>query len=107
MAKNINMADPIVQLPTDNVEPNQAELEIVNTLFKKHGNTIDTIVDEMKDCIIAGILFLILSLPQVDTMIASFVPSVGESKIILTVIKAIVFIILFYFIKNYTLSQKK
>ena len=28
------MADPIVQLPTDNSLPNKEELTIVNTLFK-------------------------------------------------------------------------
>ena len=98
------MADPIVQLPTDNSLPNKEELTIVNTLFK-NSNTVETIVNEMKDSIIAGILFIILSLPQVDEFIKSLLAFTNNSQILLTLVKALIFIILFYFIKNYALSK--
>ena len=104
MTTNLKLADPIVQLPTDNTKLNQQEIEIVNSIFQKHGTQIDTIVTELKDSIIAGLLFIVLSLPQVDKIIISFFPSLNESPIILTVVKAVIFIILFYFIKNYALS---
>jgi hypothetical protein len=106
MATNLKLADPIIQLPTDNIQPNQQEIKIVNSLFQKHGNDIETIVNELKDSIIAGLLFIVLSLPQVDQIIKSFFPSLNESPIILTLVKALIFIILFYFIKNYSLSKK-
>ena len=106
MATNLKLADPIIQLPTIGTQPNQQEIEIVNSLFQKHGNDIETIVSELKDSIIAGLIFIVLSLPQVDQLIKSFFPSISESPIILTVVKAIIFIILFYFIKNYALSKK-
>lgn len=99
------MADPIVQLPTDNTQPNQDELTIVNSLFKKHSNTIETVANEMKDSIIAGILFIVLSLPQVDELIKSLLTFTNNSPIILTIVKALIFIVLFYFIKNYALSK--
>jgi len=99
------MADPIIQLPTDNSLPNKEELTIVNTIFKKHSNTISTVVNEMKDSIIAGIIFIILSLPQVDEFIKSLVTFTNNSPILLTLVKALIFIILFYFIKNYALSK--
>ena len=99
------MADPIVQLPTDNTQPNQEELTIVNSLFKKHSNTIETVANEMKDSIIAGILFIVLSLPQVDELIKSLLTFTNSSPIILTIVKALIFIVLFYFIKNYALSK--
>ena len=98
------MADPIVQLPTDNISPNHDELTIVNTLFKKHSNTIETVANEMKDSIIAGILFIILSLPQVDEFIKSLLTFTNNSAILLTIVKAFIFVILFYLIKNYALS---
>jgi hypothetical protein len=100
------MADPIVQLPTDNTKPNQDELTIVNSLFKKHSNTIETVANEMKDSIIAGILFIVLSLPQVDELIKSLLAFTNNSPIILTIVKALIFIVLFYFIKNYALSKQ-
>jgi uncharacterized integral membrane protein len=106
MVTNLKLADPIIQLPTDNIQPNQQEIKIVNSLFQKHGNDIETIVNELKDSIIAGLLFIVLSLPQVDQIIKSFFPSLNESPIILTLVKAVIFIILFYFIKNYALSKK-
>jgi hypothetical protein len=99
------MADPIVQLPTDNTQPNQDELTIVNSLFKKHSNTIETVANEMKDSIITGILFIVLSLPQVDELIKSLLTFTNNSPIILTIVKALIFIVLFYFIKNYALSK--
>lgn len=99
------MADPIVQLPTDNTQPNQEELTIVNSLFKKHSNTIETVANELKDSIIAGILFIVLSLPQVDELIKSLLTFTNNSPIILTIVKALIFIVLFYFIKNYALSK--
>ena len=34
MATNLKLADPIIQLPTDNTQPNQQEIEIVNSLFQ-------------------------------------------------------------------------
>ena len=99
------MADPIIQLPTDNIQPNQEELTIVNSLFKKHSNIIETVANEMKDSIIAGILFIVLSLPQVDEFIKSLLTFTNNSPIILTIVKALIFIVLFYFIKNYALSK--
>jgi hypothetical protein len=99
------MADPIAQLPTDNSKPNHDELTVVNTLFKNHKNTIETVANEMKDSVIAGILFIILSLPQVDDFIKSLLTFTNNSPILLTLIKALIFVLLFYLIKNYALSK--
>jgi hypothetical protein len=47
----------------------------------------------------------VLSLPQVDEFIKSLLTFTNNSPIILTIVKALIFIVLFYFIKNYALSK--
>jgi len=98
--------DNIADLPIDNTQPNHEELRIVNTLFKEHKNTINTLVVEMKDLLIIGILFILLSLPQVDSIIQKVIPASVNSIYVLVGIKALIIMLGFWLIKYFYLSKK-
>ena len=98
------MADPIRSLPTDKSNPNHEELTIVNTLFQEHSEGISKVANEMKDAIVAGILFMIFSLPQIDNLLRSVLSFTQNSPIILTVVKGLLFTLVFYFVMNFALS---
>lgn len=98
--------DPITQLPVDQNPPSPMELQIVDTLFKKHRKTMDIIFDEAKDAIIVTILIIIFCLPQVDNMIKKFLPIANRSLYILVLFKGLVAAILFWLIKHFYLSRK-
>ncbi len=101
------MGDFIRNLPTDNSIPNHEELVIVDNLFQKHKNTMKNLLSEFRDSIIAGILYVIFSIPQLDQLFHKLLPITQNSFIILIIIKALLFIVLLYVIKHFAFAQKK
>jgi len=101
----ITYNDSIHDLPTDKVEPSQNELRIVNSIFKKNKKMVNTLVGEFQDPIIIGILFILFSLEQVNGIVFKFVPSAQNSPYILIVIKALVFMVVYWVIKHFYLSR--
>lgn len=98
--------DPINQLPSDGSIPTLQEQKIVNALFTKHKPIIDSVFTEAKDSILAGVLFILLSLPQTDSLLHKFVPSAATSPYITLGIKALILMALFWLIKHFYLSRK-
>ena len=96
--------DSVDNLPIDQSEPSKQEIEIVDTLFKKHRSTMSLIVDEMKSSFIVGLLFLVLSLPQVDTLIRRMIP-LTNSIYFLLIIKLLLFVALYWLLKHFYLSR--
>jgi hypothetical protein len=98
-------ADSIESLPTDKNALSHSEMQIMDTLFQKKA-LFDTILNATKEVLIAGILFIILSLPQVDEQIKKFVPSTNTSPYILLGVKCLIFMVLFFVVKNMYLVRK-
>jgi hypothetical protein len=87
--------DTLDSLPTDKVEPNNAEMKILNRLFNDEefsegGN------DRFREVMLVSMVFFIISLPIVDRGIVSFFPSCQNEYISLLVKTAI--FALFYFV---------
>ena len=101
-----NTGDPIANLPSDAEEPTPQELQVRQTLFRDAPKTASTLFSEFAGVLIVGALFAILSLPIVDSLIARFVPSVGNSPVLRILVKTFIFIIIYYFIKNMYLVRK-
>jgi hypothetical protein len=99
-------ADNISDLPTNRIQPSHNEIKIVDTLFKKHSSTLGNITKEFKDSIVLGILFLILSLPQVDNLFKKYISITNNSIYMLILIKTIFFIVALWIIKNYNLLKR-
>ena len=100
--KNDKSSDNISDLPTDKNEPSSEELEIVNTLFKTNNNKMYVILNEVKDALLVGILFIIFTLPQIDAFINKFIPFTQKSIYILILIKFFVMIIIYWCIKYFS-----
>ena len=102
------MSDPIENLPIPQtpVHPNHNELKIVDTIFKENRPMTDRIVHEFKEPAIIALLFIIVSMPQIDEMIAKFIPSIAGSPYMILGLKAIVLGLMFWLIKNFVLAKK-
>ena len=103
---NIPTGDSIAQLPVDQNPPSPNEIQIIDTLFKKHRSNMEIIMDEAKDSVLAGILVILFSLPQIDNLITKFISAAEKSFYILVLIKGIIAIVAFWLIKYFYLSRK-
>ena len=98
--------DYISELPTDKNKPSDNEYIILNTLFKEKNN-INIIFKEMQDSFIVGILFVLFSLPMLDTLIIKFIPVAGKLIYVLLCVKVLFIMLLFWIIKHFYLSRNK
>lgn len=98
-------ADPISTLPTNQTQPSYNELKIVDTLFKEHRGSMNKIVEEGKESVIVGILFVIFSLVPVDELIKRLLPITQNSSYILILFKVLLVIVFYWVIKNFWLSR--
>jgi hypothetical protein len=98
-------SDPIDSLPEDRNPPSHDEIQIIDSLFEKNQTTFEKILNSAKDSVLIGALFVLFSLPIVDSTIQRFVTS-SSSPYILVATKAMMFIIVYYIIKNlYTVRK--
>jgi hypothetical protein len=98
------MGDNIAQLPTDVIEPTPQELQLLNTLFgetKKNRN----FNLEIKNLFVLFILFILLSSPQFNQLLEKFINITSKSIYINILLKAIIFIILYWLFANFSLSK--
>lgn len=100
------IGDYIDQLPSDTSVPSHNEIRIVDKFFQQKKSIFDTILLQTKDIIIIGCLFILFSLPFVDNLIKKFVKITETSPYILVGIKALLFVIIYFFIKNIYLARK-
>lgn len=98
-------SDSIDALPTDKNAVSHSELQIVDTLFQ-HKPAFDAILNGTKEVLLAGFLFVLLSIPQADDVIKKVFKSASTSPYILLFVKAIIFMVLFFIIKNMYLVRK-
>lgn len=98
--------DHITQLPVDQAPPTSNEIQIINTLFKKHRGAMDVVFEESKESIFVAILVILFSLPSVDVLIKRFLPISEKSPYIFVVIKGLMSMAIFWIIKHFYLSRK-
>jgi hypothetical protein len=103
--QQIKNHDLIIELPTDESDIVENELQVLNMIFKENPNTFKAIFKEVYDSIIVAILFIIFSLPYTDNIINSILP-ITNNYSFLIVIKAIFVMFLFWFIKYFNYSRK-
>ena len=100
------MGDKIDQLPIDQTVPSHNEIRIVDSLFQQKKGIVDKILNNLKELLIIGILFIAFSLPSVDEMIQKLAPLTSTSPYILLGVKTICVMILYFIINNFYLSRK-
>lgn len=101
------LGDSIASLPTDSTPPNPSEVQVLDTLFKRDKSTVQKFLDGTKDIILAGLLFALFSIPQVNSLIYKLFPSSTKSEYILLFIRVCIFMLLFFVLKNFYLVRNK
>ena len=98
--------DLVTQLPIDETIPTHDELRVVDSLFKQKKGMVDRILENTKDVLIVGILFAIFSIPTIDNIVKKFCKSAETSVYILILIKTLLFMFVFFLLKNFYLVRK-
>ena len=98
--------DLIEQLPSDTSVPSHNEIRIVDQLFQQKKSLFDRILNHSKDMIILCGLFILFSLPFVDDFIKKFITITSNSPYILIGVKGLLFVMLYFIIKNIYLAKK-
>ena len=99
--------DTISNLPTDQSIPSEQELLLLNSLFEEKKTPIRRIVNEAYEPFFVGILFVIFSSPQIDTLINLYIPVTQNSIYFLLLTKMFIVMILFWIIKHFHLNLKR
>lgn len=99
-------ADPLLNLPTDVIEPTPEELNISNMLFNTKNNTPNlSFLSEIKNLLFIFILFFIISTKEFENLIFRFFPSTQKSAYINIALKGIIFVIIYWLLSNLSLSR--
>ena len=99
-------SDLIDDLPADQTLPSNNELQLANALFRDKQRSFNQIVNNSKDVLIVGVLFIIFSLPQTNELLHRFVPSSATSLYSEILLKALACMFVFFLIKNLYLVKK-
>jgi len=105
MSPNLE-GDRIDALPTDQTAPTHNEVKMVETLFKEKHSHVQKLLSGAKEFVVLFILFVLFCLPQVDSIIKKFI-SMAESPYILAVIKGVIFVVVYFVIKNLYLVRRR
>jgi hypothetical protein len=102
----VPVGDPIAQLPIDQTPLTPSEIQIIDTLFKKHPSTMEIIGNESRDVILVAILVIVCLLPQLNSLIYKVFSTTENSPYILMLAKGVVAAVLYWLIKHFYLGRK-
>jgi hypothetical protein len=97
--------DSIDSLPTDQSVPSHNEIQVVESLFKQKHTTVQKLLSGAKDSVILLALYVVFSLPIVDSTISKFVDT-SQTPYLMIGVKAVLFVIAYFLITNMYLVRK-
>lgn len=100
------MGDYIKNLPTDATVATVNEMNVINSLFQQQKKTLKTVFIGIKDIIIAGVIFFVMTLPFVNGLLGGCINFVNTSPLVMSIIKTVIFMVLFFFVQNIMLVKK-
>ena len=98
--------DSLKSLPTDQMPVDDAERRIMDSVFVPPPSTFYKFTSELKEPLLAGILFLVLNLPHVDSIISTTVPYAKSSATSLLFFKTFLFVVLLFLVQNCNIILK-
>lgn len=99
-----NLGDNIDNLPMDGTTPSASDIKMVDTLFKPKITMMQRLLSGTKEFIVLFILYIAISLPQIDTLISQFTST--ESPYIIMGIKGFILVVTYFVITNMYLVRK-
>ena len=107
MSQPDNNSDNIDALPVDQNSPSHTDIQIVDSLFKQKHSTIQKMLAGTQDILIVGFIFLLFSIPQSDELLKKVLPVTEKSPYILLGVKKLIFMFVYFVVKNMYLVRKK
>ena len=101
------MGDNLNSLPVDDTPLSKPNQQIVNNLFKKNGYDFSLLCLGLKTSLLTGGLFIVFSMPYIDSFIKRVMPFTTKSNLYLVFMKTLLFMICYFIITNYHLAFKK
>ena len=100
-----NYGEDIQNLPTDDTEPTNSEIQIIDSLFKEKHTALQLFLSKSKEIIFLCGLFIVISLPQMENIILKFFPNY-DNVYFMIVLKSILFGSAYFILKNLYLVRK-
>lgn len=97
--------DTIQSLPVEETKADPSQVGFAKSIFEDPKSQ-RAICSEFSDSLILIVLFAVFSTEKVDNLARQYIPITRNSKIYLVAIKCILFVFLFYIIKNFQLIRK-
>lgn len=94
------MSDRLETLPVDDSFVEPPDIHLVEQIFKENKEGVGKIASELKPILLVGIIYVLMSIPQVDEIIKKFLPFTRNSTFMFIGFKALVIMILLYFFSN-------
>lgn len=88
------MGDSLQTLPTDQQPHDVNEKLLLEEITKESDSGITRLFKELRLPLIAGIVFLLLSLPQVNSVLTSTIPYLGKSQPSMIFFKTFCFVLI-------------
>jgi hypothetical protein len=99
------MSDYIQSLPEDEIPIKVEDRELLETILRKDNSKLEKFIHELKLPILAGILFLIMSMPQVTNFLRENV-AYARTDISLLCLKTVMFMFIFFLYLNMSYLMK-
>lgn len=90
--------DKLSDVPLSDTEISEKEKEILDKYFS--GNTVEEKSNSLMNIIYIAIAFIILSNPWIDSILSK-IPYCPDNKLILLLIKTVIFLIVLFIIQKY------
>ena len=97
------MGDVLKELPTDEFPSTSDEKEMTNWLFsptEELKKNVTTIWADINNLLYLGLLFAVFWLPPVDATLKQFIPMANSSPVLLTIIRTVIFLVLYWIFLN-------
>ena len=101
------MGDNLNSLPVDDTPLSEQNKQLVNNLFKKNGYDFSSLCMGLKTSLLTGGLFLVFSMPYIDSFVKRVMPFTTKSNLYLVFMKTLIFMLCYFIIMNYHLAFKK
>ncbi len=100
------MGDNLNTLPVDDTPLSDQNQQIMDNLFQKNGYDMTALCMGLKTSLVAGGLFLLFSMPYVDTALKKIIPVTSKSNLYLIFMKTLLYMLTYFLITNYHLAFK-
>ena len=97
--------DTIQSLPVEETLADPGQVGFAKSIFEDPKKQ-SAIYSEFSDSIILVFLFVIFNSEKADNLIRQYVPITRNSNVYLVALKCVLFVFLFYIIKNFQLIRK-